>query len=99
LPGMSAEVRSLILKRHVASIAVYFVCNLYVLVSSCYNIDNFKFAGTDSWWAKILKILYCSQGYIMPALRMIEPAFVSVIKRQMRDLKAFFSCESCGRKN
>jgi len=31
----------------------------------------------------------------MPGLRMIEPAFVSVIKRQFRDLKAFFSCDRC----
>jgi len=76
---MSAEVRSLILKRHVASIAVYFLCNLYVLVTSCYNIQNYYFDGTNSWWAKILKILFCSQGYIMPALRCIEPAFLSVI--------------------
>lgn len=60
LPGMSAEVRSLILKRHVASIAVYFICNLYVLVSSCYNIANYTFPGTDAWWAKLLKVLFCS---------------------------------------
>ena len=89
LPGMSAEVRSLILKRHVTSIAVYFICNLYVLVSSVYSIADYSFPGTNVWWAKLLKLLFCSQGYIMPAFRCIEPAFLSVIKRQMRDLKAF----------
>jgi len=60
LPGMSSEVRSLILKRHLASIAVYFICNLYVLASSIYNIKHFKGTGVDTWWAKTLKILYCS---------------------------------------
>jgi len=94
---MSAEVRSLILKRHVASIAVYFVCNLYVFVSSCYSIHNYRFAGIDTWWAKLLKVLFCSQGYVMPGLRCVEPAFVSVIKRQMRDLKAFLTCDYCRR--
>lgn len=98
LPGMSAEVRSLILKRHVASIAVYFICNLYVLVSSCYNIASYTFPGIDTWWAKLLKLLFCSQGYIMPALRCIEPAFLSVIKRQIRDLRGFITCESCRRR-
>jgi len=89
MPGMSNEVRSLILKRHVASIFVYFLCNLYVLASAIYNITHFCYdpnkldckEGIDTWWAKTLKILYCSQGYIMPGLRMLEPAFVSVIKR------------------
>jgi len=60
LPGMSSEVRSLILKRHIASIAVYFICNLYVLASSIYDIRHFKGTGVDTWWAKILKIMYCS---------------------------------------
>ena len=60
LPGMSSEVRSLILKRHVASIFVYFICNLYVLASSIYNIRHFKGSGVDYWWAKTLKIMYCS---------------------------------------
>jgi len=92
---MSAEVRSLILKRHVASIAVYFVCNLYVFVSSCYSIHSYEFDGVDTWWAKFLKLLFCSQGYVMPALRCVEPAFLSVIKRQARDIKAFLTCDYC----
>jgi len=96
---MSAEVRSLILKRHVASISVYFVCNLYVLVSSCYSIHSYTFPGLSHvWWADLLKILFCSQGYIMPGLRCVEPAFVSVIKRQVRDLKALVTCDYCRRR-
>jgi len=34
----------------------------------------------------------------MPALRCIEPAFLSVIKRQLRDLKALMTCEYCRKK-
>lgn len=37
-PGISGAARILILKRHAATISIFFVCNLYVFVFTIYDI-------------------------------------------------------------
>ena len=39
-PGISEEVRSLVLKRHVAAIFIYIVCNLYIPATAIAVLRN-----------------------------------------------------------
>ena len=39
-PGISEEVRSLVLKRHVAAILIYTVCNLYIPATAIAVLRN-----------------------------------------------------------
>ena len=62
-PGISKEVRSLVLKRHVTAIIIYTVCNLYIpatafevlLYGSTHSVKEF-----NKPWKIFLKLLYFS---------------------------------------
>jgi len=77
-PGVSLEVRQLILKRHVAYIIFYFTCNLYLLIQETeYYIQKNKHGtvATGTWWINLTEVLYFSQGIMVPSLRLLEPYF------------------------
>lgn len=62
-PGISEEVRSLVLKRHVTAIILYTICNLYIpataiMVLAYPDFDAGK--GGNKGWKLFLKILYFS---------------------------------------
>jgi hypothetical protein len=62
-PGISEEVRSLVLKRHVAAIILYTVCNLYIPATAIMVLAHPEYnAGVPGYknWKVFLKILYFS---------------------------------------
>ena len=83
-PGISQQVRSLILGRHVTYIVFFFVVNLYWFAESYYwiinDLDQFDPAKENVWWQNMLKVLYYCQGIIMPLLRLSEPLFFQIVK-------------------
>ena len=76
-PGMSREVKSLVLKRHISCIVFFFVMNQYVMISCVQNLayPNFDVNNTY-WWTIMLKLMFYMQGYFMPFIRCTEPAFI-----------------------
>lgn len=88
-PGVSQEVRQLILKRHVAYILFYFTCNIYLLIQQIQYvfISNGGTASRATWWANVTEILYFSQGILVPSLRLFEPFF---FKQAWRNIKNGF---------
>lgn len=66
-PGISGEIRTLVLKRHVVAVTAYIICNSYVFLTAIYLVnqskDNSKIhlnIEKDSWWKILLKVLfYC----------------------------------------
>ena len=77
-PGISSEVRRLVLLRHVMTMLTYILVNLYPLAGFCiatmprWNQDIPEFNGL--FW-RILKILGQGQGLILPIQRISEPYF------------------------
>ena len=76
-PGVSRELRVLILKRHVSYIICYGICNLYLFIQSYQKIltSSGYPIKTGTWWINGTEVLYFSQGIIIPALRLTEPYF------------------------
>lgn len=83
-PGISGEIRSTILKRHIVAIILYLVFNFYVFASA-FSAVIMKNNDTDGTaWKFFLKFLFYSQGYVMPLMRCTEPAFFILIKRRIK---------------
>lgn len=62
-PGISEEIRQLVLKRHVVAILTYTITFLYIPATAIVVVMNFaKEAGPDGnkWWKVFLKLLYFS---------------------------------------
>lgn len=61
-PGISREVRVLILKRHISYILAYFACNFYLLIQGAQQILlEYKVqVASGTWWINTSEILYFS---------------------------------------
>ena len=77
-PGISKEVRTLILKRHILTIVVYLVSNLYsiifVVMMAKDDWANHTYQ-LDYWYVNMLKLIYGCQGFFIPISRLSEPYF------------------------
>jgi hypothetical protein len=94
-PGISSEVRTLVLKRHVIAIILYNLCNLYVPATGIAVVYNnaanaYSSPADNKGWKLFLKVLFFSQGYIMPLMRCTEPAFFAIIKKLTLQNLSFF---------
>ena len=90
-PGISEEVRYLILKRHILQEVAFLVCMIYVF--SCEWIILFQqwdkdsddivspYESWDNWFSRLLKVLFRMQGYFIPLTRLSEPFFFLTIKQ------------------
>ena len=89
-PGISKESGQLILKRHVMVALVYFVSNLYILGTGIMQVMPAYFnkwngqSLTNDWWAVVLKIMFGSQGFTIPLLRLNEPYFFAIVKHKIK---------------
>lgn len=80
---------SLVLKRHVLTSVVYLVTNLFfflnLAVLAFYKAGNLDAReALESWWVYMLKILFASQGFFIPLLRLSEPFFYQIVARKLR---------------
>ena len=85
----SKTVLSLVLKRHVLTSVVYLVTNLFfflnLAVLAFYKASNLNArSALESWWVYMLKILFASQGFAIPLLRLSEPFFYQIVARKLR---------------
>lgn len=83
-PGMSKEVRNLVLKRHILTTVLYLISNSYLFATffilalpSWDSNDNDR--TLDTWWTRTLKILFVCQGFFIPLVRLSEPYFYEII--------------------
>ena len=64
--GFSKEVRKLVLKRHIITVLLYLITNLYLAISEIVYLTTsnedliYEFGSNCSWWAKTLKILFAA---------------------------------------
>jgi len=75
-PGVSIEVRKLILSRHIGYILTYSTCNMFIAIRNFYYIfsidaDSFN----NQWYVVVFGVLFYSQGIAIVILRCFEPAF------------------------
>jgi len=51
-PGISGSARTLILKRHVSSMTIFFICNLYIVLFAIIDIHKINRINkiTHPWW-------------------------------------------------
>ena len=84
---MSRQVRSLVLKRHVATMLVYLICNLYAFTSFLLPIvPSWKITGDiySGWLLSTMKILFAAQGWFIPLMRLSEPYFYQILVQQVK---------------
>ena len=98
VPGMSAQVRRSVLKRHFASILCFFICSGYLFATSLVYVTYPDYRLIENlelrvWWKDILKLLFYSEGYLSVLIRCTEESFKSAIKRRVIDFKLLLSCE------
>ena len=44
-----------------------------------------KLGTTDTWWVKTLKILFASQGFAIPLMRISEPYFYKIVSNKIKE--------------
>ena len=78
---MCVEVRKLVLKRHIITIAVYIVSYFYVFMDFFYiafqldsanlieNAKKDQWRGYNEWYIKVFKIIFAVQGVLNVILR------------------------------
>ena len=88
-PGMSKQVRGLVLNRHVATMIVYAVCNIYIyIVPFCMVIPDWRqyLMTSNQWYIKMFKILFAAQGFLIPMMRLSEPYFFKILSKTLKKL-------------
>ena len=88
-PGISQEVRRLIMARHVSSILFFTISQLYVQISSVYvtAISTDEVPDFDNFWVYALKIVYGGQGLIVPFTRLAEPSFYPIAMQKIKAIQ------------
>ena len=91
-PGISQEVREIVYRRHVLSIAGFVLAYSYFFVSAAINWKKQGNGQLDihSWLLALLKIIFGLQGLIIPMTRFAEPAFLKLIKRSFKEVIFYF---------
>ena len=99
-PGISREVRNMIMTRHVVTILFFTISNLYLQVSTFYWVINSaktsytdRGGNVDNSWTRALKIIFVIQGLVLPLSRLSEPFFFRVVYRRTKNI----SCCCCSR--
>ena len=87
-PGMSAEVRELVMRRHIVQIVAYIITFSYVFsefyaIAFSEQVRETLLVGHKQWFYKILKTICICQGFINPILRLFEPAFFYIVKKKI----------------
>lgn len=99
-PGISKEGQKIVLVRHVLSIFVFIIAQLYVFICFVYRSSPYLYTrGYDdntSVFIAIFKVLFESQGIYVPLIRLSEPFFFSVIWQNVKDILNLVFC--CRRK-
>ena len=86
-PGMSKQVRNLVLIRHILTSVLYFLFNIYIFASPILVLagnTDFTDYELDVWWTRLLKILFASQGFVIPLSRLSEPYFFEILGRKLK---------------
>ena len=81
-PGMSEQVRSLVLKRHILTSVLYIFGNLYgfgCMALALQHGGGNQEGRYDSAFTRTFKILYAFQGFIIPLARLSEPFFFTIM--------------------
>ena len=87
-------IKRLILKRHVAYIAIFSTLNMFMLIGNIMYITNEKdqFRDHATAWIKVLQVMFYSRGFLLPMVRLIEPNFIKIIFRNIKQI-----CTCCNR--
>lgn len=84
---MSKQVRRLVLNRHMATMLVYLLCNIYAFVSFLLIVvDKWNTSGgiTNAWYVLVGKVLFASQGWLIPLMRLSEPFFYQILVQKFK---------------
>ena len=96
-PNMNSDVRKLVFTRHAATISLNIICNAYFMATivvwwSKKWRDSYN--EIDVWWTRMMKILFTSQGLLLPFLRLNEPLFLEISKKKFRKFIAWLTCKT-----
>ena len=97
-PGISESARNLVLKRHAASISIYILTNLNIIVTLVYACFDLTFPNPtpseSPWWTITLKMMFYMEGVLSPLIRLNEPIFrlliIKTIKEDCQSVICFF---------
>ena len=95
--NMNSDVRKLVFTRHAATISLNIICNAYsmaLIVAFWSPKWNDGYNEKDVWWTRMMKILFISQGLLLPFLRLNEPLFLEISKKKFRKLIARLTCKT-----
>jgi hypothetical protein len=88
-PGISESARNLVLKRHAASISIYILTNLNIIVTLVYSCFRLKFPNQEPsespWWTITLKMMFYMEGVLSPLIRLNEPIFRLLITKTIKE--------------
>lgn len=93
-PGISKESQKLVLIRHVVSIIGFLIAQLYILTLFIFMLAKVfnKSYTYNSRYVKITKVLFVAQGFYLPLLRIFEPFFFAVVKKNVRTIFSIVFC-------
>lgn len=88
-PGIGSQIKSLIFKRHIMTLFLYWIFQMYALMSviSIFLSDKWDEKVNKSIVINTFKMIGSIQGFIIPILRASEPYFYQVI------FKKYFNCK------
>ena len=87
-PGMSKQVRQLVMKRHIITLVAYIIAYYYLIsfqIIFAFADDEKRqemFTGSHFWLYKVLKLITACNGFYIPILRFSEPAFFNTLKKK-----------------
>ena len=82
-PGVSIEVRKLVISRHIGYFLLYAISNLFIAIRNTYFIVGFDTSSFDNqWYVWVLSMMFYCQGIFVATLRWYEPAFYQIAWRQ-----------------
>ena len=81
-PGMSKEVRGLLLKRYILAAFLYCIANIYLFAAVAMQLKYWEddIWEKNGWGWNILKLIFSLQGFYIPLSRFSEPYFYQIVK-------------------
>ena len=86
--GIGSKTKSQILWRNISLVIAFITCNLYLICALAWQIrcesisndgkDECVVRALNSWYSRIMEVLYYSQGIILVLVKLIEPGSLKV---------------------
>ena len=97
-PGISQELRHIVVKRHIVTVKIFILSNMYLTLGMIFvsydgssKWEHFENNTYNFYFIEFLRVIFFSQGILNALVRLSEPFFYKIIMRRVR---AYFALNS-----